>query len=105
MDDQSLKSPARSDRAGIVAAIDRRRREEGRSLASLVAEYGISTSSYYLWRREGEADSPGQAFRPVAVTALVPAARGAGLSVVSPGGYRVEGLSVEDAARLLRALG
>jgi hypothetical protein len=61
--------------------------------------------------------------RPVEVTALVPVASQAlslvpprpaveapavapaqGLALVAPGGYRVEGLSVETAAALLRAL-
>lgn len=59
--------------------------------------------------------------RPVEVTALVPVApaalalalapppseapaQAAGLVLVAPGGYRVEGLAVESAAALLRAL-
>ena len=48
--------------------------------------------------------------RPVEITALVPAMTAAPaaveshLSLVTPGGYRVEGLSVATAAELLRAL-
>ena len=49
--------------------------------------------------------------RATAVSALVPVeiiaeepARSRTLTVVAPGGYRVEGLSVEEAAALLRVL-
>jgi hypothetical protein len=47
--------------------------------------------------------------RPVEITALVTTPQLAsvpvsGLTLVAPGGYRVEGLSIETAAGLLRAL-
>jgi len=42
---------------------------------------------------------------PVAVATAVPAGPGAALVIVSPGGYRVEGLDLGTATALLRALG
>lgn len=100
--------PQTSDeRRQIVEDIQRRSEAEGRSMRSVAREYGISIATYHNWnralRKQPEASIP--AFRPVAVTALVPASKPTALSVVTPAGYRVEGLTIEDAAKLLRALG
>lgn len=92
-------------REQLMAEVDRLRRE-GRSLEAACKDLGISDSSYRKWR---EAAAPSPAMRPVEVTALVPAmpaplAPAETLCLVAPGGYRIEGLSVESAATLLRAL-
>lgn len=94
------------ERERLMAEVDRLR-EAGRSLEAACQEVGIADSSYRKWR---EAASPSPAMRPVEITALVPAMpapqapASETLSLVAPGGYRIEGLSVESAALLLRAL-
>lgn len=92
-----------AERRRIVAEIQRRREAEGRGVRSLAAEYGISENTYYNWLR-AECLGTEVPFRSVEITALVPVIPASTVSLMSPGGYRVEGLSVEDAARLLRAL-
>jgi hypothetical protein len=69
-------------------------------------EVGVSEKSYRKWRADA---APQPTMRPVAITALVPVTPAAitiksELALVAPGGYRIEGLSVEMAAELLRAL-
>lgn len=69
---------------------------------------GVSDSTFRKWRI---AAAPPPAMRPVEITALVPAAPAApaaserALRLVTPSGYRVEGLSLASAAELLRVLG
>jgi hypothetical protein len=95
-----------------------RLRAAGHSTRSACATVGIAEDSYRRWRIGATAP----AMRPVEIKALVPAApqalslvppnscrnsnlaSPANLAVTSPNGYRVEGLSVETAAALLRAL-
>lgn len=109
-----LYAPA--EREALVATIDELR-AKGQSQEAACKAVGIADSSYRAWRL---ALAP-PAMRPVEVRALVPvsvptalalapprqaaspAAVGA-LVLVAPGGYRVEGLAVESAAALLRAL-
>lgn len=68
---------------------------------------GVSDSTYRKWRI---AAAPPPIMRPVEITALVPAMAAtaqvpdASLRLVTPGGYRLEGLSISSAAELLRAL-
>lgn len=95
------------DRARVVETIRRRAAAESRSVSSLVAEYGISPATYQNWRRALDDATQVPAFRPVEVTALVPAfapTPTATLTLVSSGGHRIEGLTVEQAGQLLRAL-
>ena len=95
------------DRARIVETIRRRAAAETRSVKSLVAEYGISSATYQNWRRALDDATQAPAFRPVEVTALVPVFTSSSntvLTLVSKGGHRVEGLNVEQAGQLLRAL-
>lgn len=67
---------------------------------------GVSDSTFRKWRIA----APPPAMRPVEITALVPAMAASAqvpdvsLRLVTPGGYRIEGLSVASAAELLRAL-
>lgn len=84
-----------------------RLRDEGMSLEAACKAVGIAETSYRRWRD----DAMPLTLRPVEVTALVPAAMAAEapaapqpLTLVAPGGYRIEGLAVETAAQLLRAL-
>lgn len=95
------------ERERILAEIGRLE-SRGLSLTAACEAAGVSTRSLRRWQ---EAPDGEVRLRPVEVTAVVPAApREPGsvahpvLSLVAPGGYRVEGLSVESAATLLRAL-
>lgn len=84
----------------------------GQTLKAACQVVGIGAKSFRNWRAQGQPTPP---MRPVNVTALVPTVSTALtlttatpgpalLTLVAPGGYRVEGLSVEDTATLLKAL-
>ena len=74
---------------------------EGRSQAAAVGELGISYQTLKSWRDRGEAPQGG--FRRVTVAEAIVETSSA--VVVSPKGYRVEGLGVGDIATLLEKLG
>lgn len=92
------------ERERLVAEVERLL-AAGHIVEAACRAVGIGEKSFRTWRAVRRA-AP-LPMREVAVTALVPAlavAPAATFAVVAPGGYRVEGLGVEDAARLLRAL-
>ena len=115
-----------AEREHVVAEVDRLRGESP-NLKEACRKVGISDKSYRRWKEDL---APTPAMRPVEVTALVPApptamviappvpaptpeappvttvtvANATALTLVAPGGYRIEGLAVETAAQLLRAL-
>lgn len=99
-----LYSPA--EREHIRSEVDRRR-AAGMGIQAACCEVGISEKSYRKWMADA---APPPTMRPVEITALVPVSPTAAapptpqLALVAPGGYRIEGLSVEMAAELLRAL-
>lgn len=151
-----------AEKVAIVSEIARRYRSEGRSVAAIAEDLGISPSNYYKWRRDGIAPQPtptpsarrpysaadkerlkaqvkdllsagknlqaacqmvgisGKSFRkwcadadsttvlrPVEITGITPVAAtpaSAGLALIAPGGFRIEGLSIETATQLLKAL-
>ena len=84
-----------------VLGYTQRQRAAGRSWQRIARAVGVSVGSLKNWSR---LPPPARALVPVAVAApaAVPAAP---LVVVSPGGYRVEGLDLATAGALLRALG
>ena len=101
------------ERELLVAEVERLR-GLGHSLAAACQTAGISDKSYRKWKTPAAEALP---MRVVEVTALVPTVAMAltlvppkpatatpALTLLAPGGYRIEGLCVEDAARLLRAL-
>lgn len=92
------------ERERLVAEVERLL-AAGHIVEAACRAVGIGEKSFRTWRAARRtAPLP---MREVSVTALVPAlpaAPAATFAVVAPGGYRVEGLGVEDAARLLRAL-
>lgn len=151
-----------AEKVAIVSEIARRYRSEGRSVAAIADDLGISPSNYYKWRSDGiipqttqtptarhpysaadkerlkaqvedllgagknlraacqmvgisdksfrkwcaDADST-TVLRPVEITGITPVTAtpaSAGLSLIAPGGFRVEGLTIETAAQLLKAL-
>ena len=88
------------DQRGRLVAEVERLVASGQAVRAACRTAGIGEKSFRAWRNRPA--TPLQ-MREVAVTSLVPLAPPA-ITVVAPGGYRVEGLGVEDAARLLRAL-
>ena len=72
-----------------------RRRGEGASVATIAEELGVGKTTLERWRTRGS--------RVVRVS--VAAAGSVGIALVSPSGYRVECLSVEQAFGLLSRLG
>lgn len=93
------------EREQVRAEVDRLR-GEGLGLEAACKAVGIAETTYRKWRD----DATPLTLRPVEVTALVPLAHptpapaALGLTLVAPSGYRIEGLAVETAAQLLRAL-
>ena len=84
-----------------VLAYTRRQRAAGHSWARIAHAVGLSVGSLKNWSRTPPA---ARTLVPVAV-ATAPEVPTAALVVVSPGGYRVEGLDLATATVLLRALG
>ena len=95
----------------VVLAYVAAARGEGVAWRRIAEEIGFSEGALRRWREDdGECDRV--ALLPVEVIsadrAIAPAepARGAGvLTLISPGGYRVEGLGVEQLAALLARVG
>lgn len=105
-------------RAALLAEVAARR-AAGERLGAILKALDLGRRSYARWL---ERERPAPSFRAVvlgdAPSALVPAsasvalvpaeastpAATAPLTLVAPGGYRIEGLAVESAAALLRAL-
>jgi len=77
------------------------RRAAGATVAELAAELGLASGTVLRWSATKARSS--RALLPVEIVAE-PTAVGS-MSVVSPSGFRVEGLSFADAVALLRALG
>jgi transposase len=81
-----------------AAAWLRARRAEGRSVVELAAELGVAAGTVLRWSNEGV-----RAIVPVKVVPdMSPTAQ---VAVVSPSGFRIEGITLEDAVRVLRELG
>ena len=86
--------PALKVRAG---AWIRDQRAEGRTVAELALELGVAAGTILRWSIGGT-----RALVPVQVVSDRTVATAA---VVSPSGFRIEGLSLADAVRVLRELG
>jgi len=84
-----------------VLAYARRARAAGQSWARIAQHVGLSVGSLKKWART---PPPARWLVPVAVTAASEVSAAA-LVVVSPGGYRVEGLDLPTTTALLHALG
>src|SRR2546426_5099213 len=85
-----------------VLAYARRQRAAGRSWARIAHVVGLSAGALKNW---SQTPGPARTLVPVEVATSVPGVPAAALVVVSPGGYRVEGLDLPTATALLRALG
>ena len=84
-----------------IAAYARDERAGGASCGAIAARLGVSAESIRRWVRTRLARD-GMAGGLVPVHVVSEAART--LTVWSPSGYRVEGLSIEETAELLRRL-
>ncbi|HUK65022.1 MAG TPA: hypothetical protein VLV15_16920 [Dongiaceae bacterium] len=85
-----------------VLAYTRRQRGVGRSWTRIAHTVGLSVGSLKNWSRTPR---PARTLVPVEVATPVLEVPVRTLVVVSPGGYRVEGLDLATATALLRALG
>lgn len=78
-------------------------RAEGMKMAAIVREFGISTMTLSKWFK---AANPQPAFVPVHVVAPVAGSSpSSGLRMVTPAGYRIEGLSMDMLVALLSRIG
>jgi hypothetical protein len=84
-----------------IVAFAASRHDEGVSWEGIATELGLSNETLRSWRM-AEAPAGSQAMVPVHVVAE---REGRGVSVVSVSGHRIEGLSLDDAVYVLRALG
>ena len=84
-----------------ILSFARRRRAAGDRLKAIARDLGLPWQTLHRWLEA----SPRRRFRPVAVLAAPPAAPCSPVSVVTPQGFRVEGLDLESAADLLKRLG
>lgn len=106
--DEVPRTYDRAEREDLVAEVDRRR-GNGQTVLDACRGAGITKDRYRRWKADLTPSSP---LRPVEVTALValpglsvrPAQVVETLTLHAPGGYRIEGLAIESAAALLRAL-
>lgn len=114
-----------AERSALMAEIARRR-EAGQRLGAILHVLDLGRTSYVRWLNQAPSTpafravtvhvAPAVASQGVTAMALVPAAPIEPaitpavpadlkpLTLVAPGGYRIEGLAVETAAALLRAL-
>jgi transposase-like protein len=77
-----------------------KRRAEGITVAEVASELGLAPGTVLKWSAQSKST---RALVPVEVVAERSPEHA--VSVVSPAGFRVEGLSLIEAAALLRALG
>jgi hypothetical protein len=79
-----------------------RRRQEGEPWAVIARETGFEVRKLQRWNTRARRSSVVPVLRPVEV---LPAAEPSeGLTLIAPSGVRLEGLALEQAARLLRLL-
>ena len=115
-----LKAARRYDAAQRTNLMEEitRRHDVGQKLSEILRDVDLGRTTYARWLDEA---APAPTFRAVIVepvpcvatsVALVamteaapaPTPPGPALTLVAPGGYRIEGLAIESAAALLRAL-
>ena len=87
-----------------AVALTRAGMREGKSLGRVAEELGIGSATLRRWLERGSAGEP---FRPVEVQRQQEEEPGkvSSLLVVTPSGWRIEGLRLVDLPELLRALG
>ena len=83
----------------LAVAVAEERREE--PLARVAADLGVNTMSLQRWLEQEEPAG----FRPIEVEPEPAGEPARGLRLITPRGYRVEGLEIEAVVSLLRVLG
>lgn len=87
-----------SELRAVAVAVAQERREE--PLARVAADLGVSPMSLQRWLEQGEPAG----FRPVEVESGSAEAPARGLVLITPRGYRVEGLEAGVLVSILRVL-
>jgi transposase-like protein len=87
-----------------LIAFARVRRRDGVGVRRIAAATGVSPESIRRWTARAEPRSGAREVVAVEVVAEVPAPTGA-LTVSSPSGYRLDGLTLDDAVFVLGRLG
>jgi len=90
--------PELAERAGRWIAA---RRAEGATVSEIGEELGLGDNTVRSWCKRASSPTT-RALVPVQV---VPDAPARTVSIVSPAGFRIDGLSLGDAVALLKALG
>jgi len=80
-----------------VLAYAREARRAGETWAGIAAQVGLSETSLHRWDRGGSK-------KLVPVVVSEPVAEPTRLTLIAAGGERLEGLELEDAVRILKAL-
>jgi transposase-like protein len=86
----------------VLVAYALEQRERGKSWAAIAEALGVSSSGLIRWSRGAVVRCEGAV--PVEVRVEEPSADAA-VTLVSPAGYRIEGLGVSTALAVLRELG
>jgi transposase-like protein len=86
-------------RAALIGQI-RMMRAQGMTYRAIALDLGLNPQTVYSWRDELGGEAPG--FQAVAITMPRPTTAPV---LVTPQGYRIEGLDLSGVAQLLRALG
>ena len=86
----------------VLVAYALEQRERGKSWAAIAGALGVSSSGLIRWSRQGVARCEGAV--PVEVRVEEPS-DGTVVTLVSPVGYRIEGLGVSEALLAFRELG
>jgi hypothetical protein len=87
----------------VVLAYADERRACGEGWTTIGESVGLSVTALQRWRRKGEERHQG-GLRPVLVHEADLGRSSVGLSLITAHGEKLEGLGVEDAIRLVRAL-
>ena len=91
--------PYSKEARAFAVSYAKTRQASGESRKSVLKTLGISSPTLSSWM--GQSRSKKKNLRPVCVETV--SGQG-GLQLVTPGGYRLEGLTVETAAALLRSI-
>ncbi|MFO1395231.1 MAG: hypothetical protein U1F09_15890 [Steroidobacteraceae bacterium] len=88
-----------------LIAFARGRRRDGIGVRRIAAATGVSPESIRRWTQHGEPRAAVRELVPVELRAEVMPAATSVLSVSSPSGYRIDGLTLEQAVAALGRLG
>jgi transposase-like protein len=81
------------------------RRAAGQSVESIASELGVAPGTVLRWSANAPSKADAAARRSMVPVKVVSEPKSQLVSVVSPAGYRIEGLTLSEAAALLQALG